>query len=74
MCRYLAHARGCFVEQTLAQSIDQHVNSWRGVESENLRNNETADDGDPEWPAQIGADASGESERDGSEDRCKGLS
>src|SRR6267142_3378415 len=54
--------------ETAREFVEEDVNDGGGVESENLADQETADHGDAERPAQFGADAGAEGERETAEE------
>src|SRR5580704_3406816 len=58
--------------EAVGEVVEENVNDGRGVESENLANQESADHGDAEGAAEFGADAGAEGERETAEQRGHG--
>ena len=57
-----------FAEEALAQAIEHEVDDRRGVEREDLADDEAAENGEAEGAAELGADAGAKGEWDGSEE------
>ena len=60
--------------QLAVQPVEQQVDHRRGVEREHLRHQKPADDGDAERPAQFGAGADGDHQRQRAEHRGQASS
>src|SRR5579884_1501455 len=58
--------------ESFAQAIEPQINHRRGVEGQQLADQQSADDGDTERAPQLRSGAAAERQRNGAEQRCKG--